>query len=72
MKYEMTVDKNFSKLLSEIRDSKKNPANNDSEIIRRAVALYKYLHDQLEKEEGGKVAILDKNNTPKIIIDPLP
>jgi len=72
VKYEMTVDKNFSKLLSEIRDSKKNPANNDSEIIRRAVALYKYLHDQLEKEEGGKVAILDKNNTPKIIIDPLP
>ena len=72
MKYEMTLDKNFNKLLSEIRNSNKNPANSDSEIIRRAVALYKYLHDQLEKEQDGKVAILDKNNTPKIIVDPLP
>jgi hypothetical protein len=33
-------------------ETQKKPANSDSEIIRRAVALYKYLNGQPEKEEG--------------------
>ncbi len=72
MKYEMTLDKDFDKLFSKIKDSASIPANNDAEIIRRAVSLYHYLHEQVDKEEGSKVAILDKNDKPKIIVDPLP
>ena len=71
-KYKMTLSKDFNNLFNRLESSSQIYAKDRSDVIRRAVALYSYLHEQVAAEEGCKVAIIDKENNPKIVIDPLP
>ncbi len=34
------------------------------EILRRAIALYKYLEEELDKGDGNKLVIADKDDKP--------
>ena len=48
-------------------------AKSKPEVIRRAVALYYYLHSKVDdKAQEQQVAIIDKNKVVVEIIDPLP
>ncbi len=76
-KYVVNFGDDFDKLLHDLSRSKHNPAENKSDAIRRAVALYSYLHGQLVQRPGAKVAIvtLDDNKQVKellLVIDTLP
>ena len=53
-----------SRTLTELSDRDKRPK---TEILRRALALYKYLEDEVRKEDGRKVSITTKED--KIIKD---
>ena len=66
-----TVPNEFDQKLTTMVDSGSNPAKTKSEVISRAVALYDYLHKQVERP-GFKVAIIDSNGTVVQVIDPLP
>ena len=65
------IDKELGELFRGLRESNVVPAKDNADVIRRAVVLYDYLHRQV-KDLGGRVAILDKNNKPIKVIDPLP
>ncbi len=70
--YKMTFGKDFDNLLGRLKNSDQNSATTNSDVIRRAVALYSYLHQQVAARSGSKVAIVGANNEILLIIDPLP
>lgn len=72
-KYAVEFDKSFDDLISNLVRSETNPAKNKSDTIARAVALYSYLHKELENNPNAAVALLDKTTQQVLlIIDPLP
>jgi hypothetical protein len=78
-KYVVDFDNDFDRMLKTASQTNQTPAENKSDVIRRAVALYTFLHKQLEMAEGAKVAIvtLDPNDSSKVtdlitVIDKLP
>lgn len=71
-KFQISIDKEFQKLMKETVKSQKNPARSNEELIRRAVALYAYLDRQLAANKGAKIAILNNTETPIQIINSLP
>jgi hypothetical protein len=72
VEYKINIDRKLGEVFSELKESKTVPAENNADVIRRAVALYNYLHKMVKASDGSKVAILDKNDKPIIVIDPLP
>ena len=48
-----------SKILSELAEKDEVTK---TEVLRRALSLYRYLEREVRREKGNKVAIADKNN----------
>ena len=71
--YKLEFDKAFNVELEGIAKSKTlaPEANNISDVVRRAVALYKYLHTEVDSK-NLRVALLDKNNKIVQVIEKLP
>lgn len=63
--YKVKFDAQFDKVLRETAksDTKAPQANTKEEVIQRAVALYVYLHNQIDNT-NLKVAIVDPDATP--------
>jgi hypothetical protein len=72
VEYKMTFSKDFDNLVSALKQADTNPAKKNSEVLRNAVALYSYLHQQVAANPGNRVAIVNKDNQIVIEIDPLP
>lgn len=70
--YKMTFNRDFDNLVSELKTSNQNSATSNSDVIRRAVALYSYLHQQVSTKPGSKVAVISNNNEILLVVDPLP
>jgi len=73
--YKISFDNRFEELLDSTAKSQNiaPEAKTKSDIIRRAVALYVFLHKEVgDKSQGLRVAIIDKNSQVVKIIDPLP
>lgn len=72
--YQLNTDNRFAEMLKSVADSNTMApnANSEGEVIRRAVALYSFLHQQIDNQQGLRVAIIDKNSKVVTIIDPLP
>ncbi len=68
--YKMTFSSNFDQELNSLKEF--SPARDNSDVIRRAVALYKYLHQQVALNPEHKVAIIGKDNKVLQVIYPLP
>ena len=45
-----------------LKEMAENEESTQTEILKRAVALYKYLGNEMKKEKGRKVSITDKND----------
>jgi len=71
-RYAMDLGDELDSKLSRMGQSAKQPAKNKEDAIRRAVALYLHLHEQVAATPGAKVAIIDSKNDVLQIIDPLP
>ena len=71
--YKIQFDENFDNLLRQTaQDDRIAPkANSRGDVIERAVALYIYLHKQVDAVSGNEVAIVN-NGVIKKIIKPLP
>lgn len=66
-KYTIDIDDEFDKTLSELKDS--TDATTKADVIRRAVASYKFLKSQTA--EGKNVAVTDESgNVEKSVILP--
>ena len=44
---ELRVSNEFQRLLSDTASSKSNPSTTDKDVLKRAVALYAFLHKQV-------------------------
>jgi hypothetical protein len=77
-KYVVDFDNEFDNMLNTASQTKQTPAKSKSDVIRRAVALYTFLHEQIDMTEGAKVAIVTLDATKNkvddlvMVIDPLP
>jgi len=70
--YKIRLDTNFEKKLDSIaKTSKPMEADSRDEVLRRAVALYSYLHDKVDNS-GYHVAIVDKGDKVIEVIEELP
>jgi hypothetical protein len=65
-RYTIDIDENFDKVLNELVNT--TDSTTKADVIRRAVASYKYLKDNTA--EGQKVSIVGKDNQKKEIILP--
>ena len=75
-KYVVNFGEDFDRMLGDL-SRPENPASNKSDAIRRAVALYSYLHKQVDATPGAKVAIVTLDGNQQVsklhlVIDPLP
>lgn len=73
--YKLSVDSHFDEMLdSTVKSSTVAPnVKSKEQVIHNAVALYVFLHNEVEGEGSGrKVAIIDENSQIVKIIDPLP
>ena len=73
--YKIAFSEKFEELLDNTAKSASiaPKASSKSDVIRRAVALYTYLHEQVSDESKElRVAIIDKKSKVVKIIDPLP
>lgn len=73
--YKIAFDQKFEDLLDNTAKSKSlaPEASSKSDVIRRAVALYSFLHEQVADESRGlRVALIDKKSKIVKIVDPLP
>lgn len=73
--YKIAFDQKFEDLLDNTAKSKflAPEASSKSDVIRRAVALYSFLHEQVADESRGlRVALIDKKSKIVKIVDPLP
>ena len=57
-KYTIDFDDTFDKTLSDLKEGTLTDATTKAEVIRRAVATYKFLKGEIEK--GGEIAVTDK------------
>ena len=70
--YTMKVPKQFQQFMSSTIDSNANPAENSADLMTRALALYTYLHENVDVNPDFKVAIVDGAGQIIMIIDDLP
>jgi hypothetical protein len=66
------MTKEFQELILRTKSNESNPAKSEADVIRRAVALYAYLHEQLAANPGTVVCIRDAEGKIIQIVDPLP
>ena len=68
-RFSIDVDSAFDKTLNDLVAS--TDATTKADVIRRAVASYKYLKDELKEDQSSKISLTDsKGNVKKDVILP--
>jgi hypothetical protein len=73
--YRLNIDEDYAKMLDNAAKSEKIApgARNKTQLLRRAVALYLFLHEQVDTaKQRRRVAIIDEDSKVVTVIDPLP
>ena len=65
-RFSIDVDDAFDATLNGL--VKNTDATTKADVIRRAVASYKYLKDELSKDPTARVSLTDKSGTKDVIL----